>query len=360
MDMNIGIDVRKIRDYGIGTYIREVVLPATEFASGCRFHLYCQPDDREPDVGNRNWIVEHSGKYSVAEHFSLAKRASNDQLHLFHAPHYTLPLRLECKSIVTVHDLIHLKFRDHFPYWKVKAAEFVVRKAVEKADCILTVSETSRKDLLELHPSAEHKVEVLYNRLSLRWFQPPPQLDLSALGIPADFLLYAGNFKKHKSVDLLVEAYRCLKDPPPLVLVGGNSRIDSALLERIWSTRGIRLLGFAGTRLLQALYSKALLFVFPSLYEGFGYPPLEAMASSTAVLSSNAASLKEVLGSNAAYFDAGDRDSLVAALRQLMEDDGRRKKLGKAGLEHARRFATEDSPRRLAEIYERYRRDQVS
>lgn len=355
LDMNVGIDVRKIQDYGIGTHIREVILPATTFASECRFYFYCNPEDREQDQENRVWIDEHSGKYSVSEHFSLAKKARQNQLQLFHAPHYTLPLRIECKCIVTVHDLIHLKFRNHFPYWKVKAAEYILRKAIEKADLILTVSETSRKDLLEFFPFAEKKLEVLYNRLSNDWFLPPPELDLSALGIASEFILYAGNFKKHKSVDLLVEAYRNLQSPPPLVLVGGNSHIDSSLLEKIWNTRGIRLLGFAESRLLRKLYSRALLFVFPSLYEGFGYPPLEAMAASATVLSSDAASLQEILGANAAYFAAGEKDSLIAALQQLLQDENRRKQLGQAGREHARRFATETSPRRLAEIYNGFR-----
>src|SRR4030095_8658630 len=118
------------------------------------------------------------------------------------------------------------------------------------------------------------KITVIYNRLSDHWFQPSPKVDLSRAGISSEFLLYVGNFKKHKGIETLVQAYRNRPGLPPLVLAGQNPEAEHELTEKILTTPNIRLLGFAGGDFLRALYCNAMLFVFPSLYEGFGYPPL--------------------------------------------------------------------------------------
>ena len=351
--MNIGIDVRKLRDYGIGTHIQNVVLHAAKLDESDRFFLYCDPRDRGTDNGHFVWISEPSEKYSLKEHFTLARKASKQNIDLFHSPHFTLPLWLDCKSIVTVHDLIHLKFREYFPTWKVKAAEVVLKKALRKANVIITVSRTSRNDILEFFPEAEGKIEVLYNRLSEDWSQPPPNINLRALGIEKEFLLYVGNFKKHKDIRTLLNAMEIMKRSPQLVLVGNTVGDDTDLYERIFANSRVRLLGFADAPLLRSLYTNALLFVFPSLYEGFGYPPLEAMASGAPVLSSNALALKEVLSDGAEYFTAGNAESLSEKITQLIEDGEKRKRLAELGKKRATEFQSEASPHHLLQIYKR-------
>jgi glycosyltransferase involved in cell wall biosynthesis len=351
--MNIGIDVRKLRDYGIGTHILNVVLHAAKLDESDRFFLYCDPLDRGNDNGHFTWISEPSEKYSLTEQIQLSRKASKQNIDLFHSPHFTLPLWLKCKSIVTVHDLIHLKFREYFPIWKVKAAEVVIRKALRKADTVVTVSRTSRNDILEFFPETEGKIEVLYNRLSESWSNPPAAMDLKALGIEKDYLLYVGNFKKHKGIQTLLKAYEMLKDPPQLVLAGNAAGNDSDLYETIFSNSRIRLLGFAEMNLLQSLYSKALLFVFPSLYEGFGYPPLEAMACGAPVLSSDALALKEILSEGAEYFAAGNVEALKEKITQLIGSTERRRQLTQSGKWRAKEFQTDVSPRHLLQIYKR-------
>lgn len=352
--MNIGIDVRKLRDFGIGTHIRNVVLHAIRREPAHNYFLFCDPRDMAGDDSSGLWIPEGSSKYSVREHFSLARHAREYKLDLYHSPHYTLPVMLGCPSLVTIHDLIHFKFRQYFPAWKVKAAEVVIKRAVSRADVVVTVSETSKKDILEFLPNAENKIEVLYNRLDDEWFGPPPGMDLSAMGISRDYLLYVGNFKKHKGVATLIEAYGRIKDPPPLILVGKTTEIDSDLNDRILSLPRIRLLGYAERPMLHQIYSQALLFVMPSLYEGFGYPPLEAMSVGTPVLSSDAPALREVLAEGVEFFQRGSAESLREKLEMLIASDARRRELAAAGKARARFFATEESPRRLLEIYRRF------
>jgi glycosyltransferase involved in cell wall biosynthesis len=354
--MRIGIDVRKITDYGIGTHIRNVVLPAAVLMPEHEFFLYFDPNDsidRDPVF---HWIEEVAGKYSIREHFSLSRKAKMNRIDLFHAPHYTLPIFLRCPSVVTIHDLIHIRFHQYFPAWKVQAAKFVIRNGAKKAHRIITVSQTTRNDLLDWMPSLESKVQVLYNRLEQECFDPVPGIDPGSLGIAKEFILYVGNFKKHKGIDTLIDAYS--RDPclPQLVLVGSGSDMDYDLGERILNIRNVRMLGFAGADILRALYSRALLFVFPSRYEGFGYPPLEAMAAGCPVLSSDAPALKEILGDAAEFFRCGDAEELLAKLQSLLSDGVRRRALTESGAMQARKFATDESSRKIVELWERWAR----
>lgn len=352
--MNIGIDIRKIRDYGIGTHIRNVILYAAGRDPANRYFLFCHPSDFQQPRNNFVWMSDNSPKYSLAEHFSLAKKAAEQKLDLFHSPHFTLPFRLKQKAIVTIHDLIHLKFSQFFPHWKVRAAEFVIQKAIRKADVIIAVSQTTKGDILNFFPRAQGKVEVLYNRLSDDWIASGDGYDTASLGLNKDYLLYVGNFKKHKGVETLIQAYQQLKDPPPLVVVGKSAGMDPDLSDAIFSDPRIRVFGFADTKLLRTLYANALLFVFPSLYEGFGYPPLEAMSCGTAVLSSDAPALKEVLDNAAEYFERGNAEDLAHRLEGLMGDSSRRTTLKEAGKSRAALFMNDESPNRLLEIYQRF------
>lgn len=349
--MNIGIDIRKIRDYGIGTHIRNVILYAAGRDPANRYFLFCDPADFQQPAKNFVWVSDDSPKYSLAEHFSLAKKAAQQKLDLFHSPHFTLPFRLKEKAIVTIHDLIHLKFQHFFPHWKVKAAKFVIQKSIRKAEVILAVSQTTKNDILQFFPQAEGKVQVLYNRLSEEWKASGDGYDVASLGLSKDYLLYVGNFKKHKGLDTLVQAYRKLKEPPPLVLVGKSSGIDQDLSDAIFSDPRIRVFGFADGKLLRSLYSHALLFVFPSLYEGFGYPPLEAMSCGAPVLSSDAPALKEVLQNAAEYFERGNAEELAHKLENLMGDHTKRSTLKEAGKVRAGHFMNDESPDKLLEIY---------
>jgi glycosyltransferase involved in cell wall biosynthesis len=352
--MNIGIDIRKIRDYGIGTHIKNVILYAASRDPENRYLLFCDTADYQLPQNNFVWITDNSPKYSLLEHFSLAKKAAEQDVKLFHSPHFTLPFRLKGKAIVTIHDLIHLKFRQFFPQWKVKAAEFVIQKAIRKSERIIAVSETTKQDILEFFPESANKVEVVYNRLSDEWSKRQESYDIGSLGLSKDYLLYVGNFKKHKGLHTLIHAYKQLKDPPLLVLVGKSAGIDPELSDSIFSDPRIRVFGFMEGKLLRTLYSNAMLFVFPSLYEGFGYPPLEAMLCGAPVLSSDAPALTEVLQNGAEYFERENVPDLVHMLETLMGDSARRQNLRKSGKIRGALFTTDESPNKLLEIYRQY------
>jgi glycosyltransferase involved in cell wall biosynthesis len=350
--MRIGIDARKLMDYGIGAHIRNVVLPAARRLREEEFFLFADSPLSADREGHMRWIPERSPKYSVREQYRLARMAADLRLQVFHSPHYTLPLGLRCRSIVTVHDLIHFKFPGFFPYWKVKAAQMLVRRVLKKADIVLTVSRTSRDDLVDFSPAIGGKIRVIHNRLSPEWLQPAPAGSLSSIGLTEnDYMLYVGNFKRHKDLPTLVAAFELLKDPPVLVLAGNPSELDGDLAERIFSNRRIRVLGFMEGELLRELYAAAVLFVFPSLYEGFGYPPLEAMISGTPVVSSDAPALREVLAEAPIYFERGNVESLADRLQAVLDSDGLRKELREKGRRQALLYTSDDSIVQMSGIY---------
>ncbi|HSE41683.1 MAG TPA: glycosyltransferase family 1 protein [Acidobacteriota bacterium] len=352
--MKIGIDVRKLKDYGIGTHIQNVILPAIQMDDQNQYVLFCSPHDLQKDLHNATWVAESSSKYSVREHYSLAKRAKDQNVDLFHSPHYTLPLALKKPAIVTVHDLIQFKFPQYYPAWKVRAGSFVLKRVLEKADVVLTVSQTSKKDIVEAFPFTESKIQVVYNRLSPDWIKASSSVDLSSLGIEKDFILYVGNFKRHKGVEILLDAFHTLKDPPQLVLAGKPDQTESELIEKCFATPRVRVLGFAEGKLLRSLYANAMLFVFPSMYEGFGYPPLEAMSCGTAVLSSDAPALCEILGDSVEFFQRGSVESLAEKLEILVHDLQRLSHLRSKGPGKAKEYMTDQSPRQLLAIYQRF------
>jgi len=145
-----------------------------------------------------------------------------------------------------------------------------------------------------------------------------------------------------------------LKDAPQLVLAGKSRDTESNLLEKCFENSRIRVLGFAEGRMLRRLYADALLFIFPSLYEGFGYPPLEAMSSGTPVLSSYTPALCEILSDSVEFFKTGSVESLAAKLEMMIQNSGRRSELRTAGHQKAKEYMTNDSPQKLLAIYRRF------
>jgi glycosyltransferase involved in cell wall biosynthesis len=166
-------------------------------------------------------------------------------------------------------------------------------------------------------------------------------LEFNHLGLSRDYLLYIGNLKEFKNVERLVDAYTLVrskdKDIPELVIVGRN--FIKGFEKRLQCTPGVRWIGEVRRDLLPAFYKNAFLFIFPSLYEGFGLPPLEAMASGTPVLCSNRASLPEVVGDAATMVDPENTEAIAAAVSELIHDPERRKNLSAKGLQQAARFS---------------------
>ncbi len=366
--VKIAIDVRKLHDFGVGTYVRNLVEQLAQLDQESEYVLLCQPADKSlaGQLGaNFSTMVDRSGQYSVGEQLSIPYHVKKAGAELFHTPHYVLPGLTPCRSIVTIHDCIHLIFpqylRRRFGHRYARAAFWI---AVHRASRILTVSEASKRDILRFFQVPEDKVTVIYNAIGERFHHEPPAEDVIRVReryqLQGRFIMYAGNVKPHKNLDRLIEAFMVLRQDRGhgdlKLLVSGSEVSRSQSLRRAVHRynlhKYVRFLGYQTEDTLAALYRLAAVFVFPSLYEGFGLPPLEAMASGTPVVVSNVSSLPEVVGDAGVLVDPREPQSIAEGIHRVLDDETFRHELIQRGLVRARTFSWSASVKRIRDIYE--------
>jgi glycosyltransferase involved in cell wall biosynthesis len=365
--VRIGIDARKLHDFGIGTYIRNLLRHLARLDRTSEYVLLCRPQDVGigPLLGpNFRSIAEPALPYSVREQYRLPIDVRREGLDVFHAPHYVLPALTPGRSVVTIHDCIHLMFPQYlhrrFAHSYARTSMWV---ATHRADRILTVSDTSKRDILKFFPVPADKIAVIYNAIDERFAIPPRQEEVDRVReryqLDGQFVLYAGNVKPHKNLERLIEAFHRLRragfDQAKLVIIGDEISKHQALRRAVHRHnlhKHVRFLGFVSDETLAVLYRLASVFVFPSLYEGFGLPPLEAMASGTPVVTSNVSSLPEVVGDAAVLVDPYDTQAIADGLARTLSDRDLRETLRARGLARARQYSWERSVQQVRQIYE--------
>jgi glycosyltransferase involved in cell wall biosynthesis len=365
--VKIAIDARKLRDYGIGTYVRNLLRQLARQDPATEYVVLCQAADAQiaSELGpNFRAVNERAGGYSVREQFSVPLDLRRERVALFHAPHYVLPPLTPCRSVVTIHDCIHLRFPQYLPNRLAYAyARASLWTATHRAARVITVSEASKRDILRYFHVPESRIDVIYNAIDDRFWEPPSGDQMERVRqryqLNSRFILYAGNIKPHKNLERLIEAFHILRQDPSLkdvqLLIIGDEVSKYAMLRRAVHRhklhKYVRFFGFVSHETLAALYRLADVFVFPSLYEGFGLPPLEAMASGTPVVTSNVSSLPEVVGEAALMIDPYEPQAIADAIRRVLAEPELRATLRVRGLARAREFSWERSIRRVREIY---------
>lgn len=299
------------------------------------------------------------------DRLSLPTRALLGQVDVFHGPAFRLaPGRCSRASVVTIHDLAFLTHPEWFPdasgveHYRRHTAE-----AVRKADRLVTVSAFTRDALLERYQVDPERVRVIHPGID-REFQP--EVDSAAskalrvrYGLSRPYVLFVGYQEAKKNIVRLVEAFAAIRhrlpEPHQLVLVGPYGP-DTDVVRRTIDTlrleREVTLTGAVPREELPTWYANAAVFVFPSLYEGFGIPPLEAMACGTPVVASRAAALAEVAGPGARLVDPLQAEDIGEALVDVLTRPDERRRLVERGVAHARRFSWERMAREMADLYE--------
>jgi len=355
----ITVDARMIGASGIGTYISELLPQLIAARPELRFALLGPAsllrDQSWTQAPNVRVIELDAPIYSAREQIALVRRAPSDTS-LFWSPHYNIPLAWRGRLVVTVHDVVHLALPQFFGGFHRQAyARFMFRRISRSADAIMTVSEFTRTEFERLLGVPRARPEVVHNGVDREWFDLAP----SPRPYPRPYLLYVGNVKPHKNLGRLLEAFGQLasRTPCDLLLLGksegfltGDSGVQAAagrLAPRV------QLLGTVSQNLLRQYVAHAEALVLPSLYEGFGLPPLEAMACGRPTIVSRAASLPEVCGDAAVYFDPLDATSIAEAILRVLEDPELQETLRSRGLERARRFTWERSAQATLAILER-------
>ena len=365
--MRIAIDARKLRDYGIGTYVRNLLRHLSRLDSETDYVLLCRAEDAGivEELGeNFRAVCEPARTYSVGEQLRIPLDLRRERIDLFHAPHYVLPPLTPCKTVVTIHDCIHLRFPQYLPnrfaYAYARSSLWI---ATHRSNRVLTVSDASKRDILKYFRVPEGKIDVIYNAIDERYGETPPPDEVERVReryqLNAPYVLYAGNIKPHKNLERLIEAFHMLRQDPDLahvkLLIIGDEISKYATLRRAVHKyklhKHVRFFGFVPDKTLAVLYRLARVFVFPSLYEGFGLPPLEAMASGTPVITSDVSSLPEVVGDAALLIDPLDPAAIADAMRRVLMDSELHGQLRQKGFIRVREFSWERSVRRVRDIY---------
>ncbi len=366
LPFTIGLDARKIQDFGIGTYVRNLVAALARVDRENRYVLLVRPADKEalpPLPDTFKTVVESAGVYSVRELFALSYRLFRLDLDLYHATHYVLPVVVPSRVVVTIHDIIHLLYPEFLPSgFAFLYAQRMIHRSLSRGDRIIAVSQNTKADLMEYFDVDGKKIQVVYNGVEERFRERLPEAEierrLAELGIPRPYLLFVGNPKPHKNLDNVVQAYararRLAGFDAPLVCVGGKSGADAKIRQRaeyLGIAGRVLLLGHVADDMLPAIYQGATLFLYPTLYEGFGLPVVEAMASGVAVITSRTSALKEIAEGYARLVDPLDVEAMAKEIAAVMADDDRRAALAKLGVRRAEDFRWEETARKTLAIY---------
>jgi glycosyltransferase involved in cell wall biosynthesis len=364
--VRIGIDARKLHDFGVGTYIRNLLRQLARRDRQTDYVLLAHPEHLAElaTLGpNFRTVRSRAGHYSLAEQLTVPVALWREGVTLFHAPHYVLPPLVACRSVVTIHDCIHLMFPQYLPNRAALAyARSSIGLAARRATRVLTVSESSKRDILRFVDVPPEKIHVIYNAYDERFAAEPPEEAVVRVReryqLHDPFVLYAGNVKPHKNLERLIEAFHLVRhrglDQLKLVLIGDDISKYTALrraVHRHQLHKYVRFLGYMPEETLAVMYRLAGVFVFPSLYEGFGLPPLEAMASGTPVVTSSVSSLPEVAGDAAVLVDPYDAGAIADGIHDVLTNPTLRDELRRRGRERANLFSWEQSVRRVRDIY---------
>jgi glycosyltransferase involved in cell wall biosynthesis len=370
---HIVVDARRIRYFGIGTYIRSLVHALGAIDHHNRYTLVTGPEDARTLIG-------------LPENFRVAvyKRADTDALNhvafpvflrsvapdLVHIPLNRVPLLMVRPYVVTVHDMSSLLFESRGSNTRMKLRRYLFQRGLERASRVIAVSEATRRDLHNMLGIPLDHVRRVYNA------PDPGFTEHTAAGRDGDrerileryqinypFLLYAGNIRPHKNVPRLVEAFAVVRDQLSahpvykdlrLIIIGESISEFPSVRQAVIKSRAenvVRFLGFVPFDTLRCFYEAAAAFVFVSRYEGFGLPPLEAMACGTPVVTSNVTSLPEVVGDSAMLVNPENVFDIARGIKEVLLDEQLRARLILCGRKHARLFNWENTAREVLEIY---------
>lgn len=336
--------------HGIARYVYELLIQIMNLKSDIEFILLVNKDSpflRQKLPANFRLRIMHTSWISVWGNLELAwvlKRLKPD---LFHSPSFMAPMFVKIPQVNTIHDLNHVALSENYSWAHKFYYNVYLLKKLQNARKVITVSNFSKSEILNFFRLPERRVQVIYNGVSPR-FAPSEMQDPKVLEhvrikyeLPENYILSIGNKKPHKNIARLVEAYCRGNFSEPLVL---RSEFDPELLalaERFNKKHAIHFLRFVSYDELPYLYCLARVFVYPSYYEGFGLPPVEAAASGVPVVVSNCSSLPEVMRDSAFYMDPKDPDDIARGIRAALDSKTPKSTLVQQGRTLTERYSWE-------------------
>jgi glycosyltransferase involved in cell wall biosynthesis len=360
----ITVDARMINHSGIGTYIKSLIPALTEdhnvFLLGDEDHLKKFPWSLKVNI-----IKFLSPIYSVNEQVKYPGIVPETDLLI--SPHYNIPiLPVKAKKrLVIIHDVNHLVFYDQLSLRQKIYAKNMYNRAVSVSDSVITISEFSRSEIVTYTKIKDQQLHVLYfgfHNEKQNGEIPTENVDIikNMYGLPESYLLYVGSIKPHKNFRIMLEVLKKLiKDEPDkkLVVVGirknevnQSSEIRNILHKNEKLQDALVLTDYVDGKHLQLIYKNASCLIFPSLYEGFGLPPLEAMKNGCPAAVSQSASIPEVCNSAALYFNPNDPNDILNCVKKILNDDNLKADLIRKGYENLNRFTFDKFKSKLSDI----------
>ncbi len=361
--MRIAIDARMIKPgtmHGIARYVFHLLKGLC--TRGVEHKIFILVNGNSP-LEKFSWpdhmvlVPVRADWISLREQWEIPKILRQVRADLFHAPSFVTPFVVPCRMIMTIHDLNHMVLPHFYTPFHQFYYRVIVRESMRRSQFVLTVSHFSKREIVRTLNVPAEKIFVTYNGVSELYRPITNEKELSYVrdiyGLPQRFILCVSNNKPHKNVHQLVRAF-CYADLDlPLVLA---CPVDHNLI-RIAENYGKKHLVFFSKFIeeehLPAVYANTELFVYPSTYEGFGLPPLEALACGTPVVVARSSSLPEVVGDNAIFTNPYDFKAIAKALELGVYDKELRKQLAAKGIQHAQRFSWSNMTDQTLEIYNR-------
>ncbi len=377
---NIGIDARfyGAASRGLGRYTSMLLKYLERLDDKNRYFIYLRKenfDSYSPQKSNFKKRITDIPWYSFKEQFLMGRVLEKDKIDLAHFPHFNAPFFYKGKFLVTIHDLILLE------YPTIKATTLgplkygikkigyqkVLQKAITSSQKIIAVSDFTKKDITKYFPRAAAKIKVIYEgcedeqyELKLKGNKNSGEggLELEKYGLRKPYILYVGAAYPHKNLENLLLAFKIIKKNKEnskldLVLVGGKDYFYEKIKKfaKREKIKNVIFPGLVGENSLREIYENAEIFVFPSLYEGFGLPPLEAMQAKIPVVCSKKASLPEILGAAACYFNPENSQDMAIKIMQVLDNRRLREDLILKGQERIKLFSWQKMASQTLEIY---------
>jgi len=351
--MKIGFDAKRLfNNYtGLGNYSRTLLHNLQIYHPSNHYFLYSPKYQINPKT--QPFLAAPFSSFTPTSFqplwrsYQMTSQLKKDKLDLYHGLSHELPLNIKksgIKSVVTIHDLIFKKYPKTFPFIDRNIYDFKFRRACANADTIIAISESTKKDIVDLYSIDPMKIKVVYQSCNPLFYQQSllSGKEIKArYNVPHEYLLFVGSVETRKNVKLLIEAYRHLPNDLriPIVIVGrprqGVNKIRALIKKMGIEQLVIWVDNLSSNEHLQVIYQEAQALVYPSLYEGFGLPVAEALLSKTPVITSNVSSLPEAGGPNSLYINPKESEELAQAIETILTNTDLRQTMIDTGFEYA-------------------------